>query len=117
MTTTDRTTLVTGATGQQGGATARHLLAGGRHVRALELAGDEPAPHHIASAIGRATGHDVAVPVPARPGPGGTTSFHGWQADIPALRTLHPGLLNFATWLSKEGKALLEKHLRHADDR
>ncbi|MGS2646790.1 NmrA family NAD(P)-binding protein [Streptosporangium sp. LJ11] len=35
MTTTDRTILVTGATGQQGGATTRHLLADGWHVRAL----------------------------------------------------------------------------------
>ena len=36
MTTTDdRPILVTGATGQQGGATARHLLAAGRRVRAL----------------------------------------------------------------------------------
>ncbi len=34
-TTTERPILVTGATGQQGGATARHLLAAGRRVRAL----------------------------------------------------------------------------------
>ncbi|MFC7381840.1 NmrA/HSCARG family protein [Sphaerisporangium rhizosphaerae] len=85
--------------------------------RVLELAGDELTPHQIASAIGRATGHDVAVPVPARGGPGGTTSFCDWQADIPALRTIHPGLLDFGTWLSREGKALLEKHYQHVGHR
>jgi uncharacterized protein YbjT (DUF2867 family) len=85
--------------------------------RALELAGDELTPHQIALAIGRATGHDVAVPVPARGGPGGTTSFCDWQADIPALRTFHPGLLDFGTWLSREGKALLEKHFQNVGRR
>ncbi|HEU5129845.1 MAG TPA: NmrA family NAD(P)-binding protein, partial [Glycomyces sp.] len=35
MTRQDRTILVTGATGKQGGATARRLLAGGWTVRAL----------------------------------------------------------------------------------
>ncbi len=35
MNTNDKTVLVTGATGNQGGATARHLLADGWHVRAL----------------------------------------------------------------------------------
>ncbi|MFD8820453.1 NmrA family NAD(P)-binding protein, partial [Streptomyces sp. NPDC059627] len=33
--TTDRLVVVTGATGRQGGATARRLLAAGRPVRAL----------------------------------------------------------------------------------
>ncbi|KAA2266973.1 NmrA/HSCARG family protein [Solihabitans fulvus] len=35
MPSSQKTVLVTGATGQQGGAAARHLLAGGWHVRAL----------------------------------------------------------------------------------
>src|SRR5688500_12247293 len=35
MTTSNRTILVLGATGRQGGATVRHLLAKGWHVRAL----------------------------------------------------------------------------------
>jgi hypothetical protein len=26
---------------------------------------------------------------------------HGYDADIPALRTLHPGLMTFETWLRK----------------
>ena len=28
---------------------------------------------------------------------------HGYAADIPALRKLHPGLLTFETWLRKTG--------------
>jgi hypothetical protein len=35
-------------------------------------------------------------------------SFAGWQADIPALRVLHPGLMDFATWLAREGAAKFE---------
>lgn len=48
--TSKRTILVTGATGQQGGATARRLLADGWHVRALtrDIAG--PAARALASA-------------------------------------------------------------------
>lgn len=38
-----RTVLVTGATGKQGGATARHLLRRGFHVRALTRSPDRPA--------------------------------------------------------------------------
>ncbi|MGP4099730.1 NmrA/HSCARG family protein [Nonomuraea sp. KM90] len=85
--------------------------------RVLELAGDELAPHRIASAIGRATGHDVALPAPPPGGPGGTTSFCDWQADIPALRKLHPGLLDFGGWLSRAGKPLLDKHFQGHDHR
>jgi uncharacterized protein YbjT (DUF2867 family) len=39
----DNTILVTGATGRQGGATARHLLTGGWRVRALARDPDKPA--------------------------------------------------------------------------
>jgi hypothetical protein len=45
------------------------------------------------------------------------TSFGGWHADIPALRRLHPALLDFDTWLAREGKALLENHFREAGHR
>ncbi|MEH1164373.1 NmrA/HSCARG family protein [Micromonospora sp. CPCC 205539] len=50
MTTTARTILVTGATGQQGGTTARHLLAGGWHVRALVRDPGSAAATSLASA-------------------------------------------------------------------
>jgi hypothetical protein len=33
---------------------------------------------------------------------------HGCKADIPALRKLHPGLMDFDTWLEKEGKTKIE---------
>jgi len=45
----DRTVLVTGATGNQGGATARHLLAGGWRVRALVRDGTAPAAAALAA--------------------------------------------------------------------
>lgn len=48
MTAHDKTVLVTGATGNQGGATARRLLAGGWRVRALVR--DETAPAAVALA-------------------------------------------------------------------
>ncbi|GAB3959029.1 NmrA/HSCARG family protein [Actinoallomurus acanthiterrae] len=49
-TTTDRTVLVTGATGNQGGATARHLLAAGWRVRALVRDETSPAAVTLADA-------------------------------------------------------------------
>ncbi|MFE9575865.1 NmrA family NAD(P)-binding protein [Nocardia sp. NPDC006044] len=88
--------LVTGATGQQGGATARRLLADGRAVRALvrdpsapaaralaaagaELAvGDFDAPGTLPAALAGATAL-FAVP-PAAHGP------QGWDVDLEARR-------------------------------
>jgi uncharacterized protein YbjT (DUF2867 family) len=48
--THDKTVLVTGATGNQGGATARHLLAGGWRVRALVRDDTTPAAAELATA-------------------------------------------------------------------
>lgn len=48
--TSRRTILVTGATGQQGGATARRLLSDGWHVRALTRDITGPTAHALASA-------------------------------------------------------------------
>ncbi|MGW9211665.1 NmrA/HSCARG family protein [Embleya sp. NPDC055664] len=45
-----KTVLVTGATGNQGGATSRHLLAGGWHVRALVRDDTTPAARALAAA-------------------------------------------------------------------
>jgi uncharacterized protein YbjT (DUF2867 family) len=45
-----RTIVVTGATGQQGGATARHLLAEGWRVRALTRDVTKPAARTLAAA-------------------------------------------------------------------
>jgi len=50
MDTDGKTVLVTGATGNQGGATARHLLAGGWRVRALVRDDTAPAAAALAAA-------------------------------------------------------------------
>ncbi|MFE0632264.1 NmrA/HSCARG family protein [Streptomyces sp. NPDC058864] len=84
--------------------------------RAIELAGDELTVDQMVSAITRATGRPV-------PRPGGhrqsgsrrtaagarkpTFSFNGWQADIAALRARRPELMDFETWLAREGRAML----------
>ncbi|MEQ4206288.1 NmrA/HSCARG family protein [Actinopolymorpha sp. B9G3] len=74
--------------------------------KAIEIAGDELTGHELVAAISQATGHPItgdALPLPPE-----TQSFGGWQADIPALRTLHPGLMDFDSWLATEGKAKLK---------
>ena len=50
MNKSDKTIVVTGATGQQGGATARHLLAKGWKVRALTRDPNKPAAQALAAA-------------------------------------------------------------------
>jgi uncharacterized protein YbjT (DUF2867 family) len=50
------TVLVTGATGQQGGALARLLLANGRHIRALTRKADSPAANEL-----RSRGAELAI--------------------------------------------------------
>lgn len=83
--------------------------------QALEIAGDEMTLPQVAAAISRATGAAVtyrAIPREALTGPdpdaraGYEFANHrgGWQADIPALRELHPPLMDLDTWLRTEGK-------------
>ena len=48
MSNSDKLIVVTGATGQQGGATARHLLAQGFRVRALVRDPNKPAAEALA---------------------------------------------------------------------
>ena len=50
MTTSNRTILVLGATGRQGGATVRHLLGKGWHVRALTRDPNQPAAQALREA-------------------------------------------------------------------
>jgi uncharacterized protein YbjT (DUF2867 family) len=94
--------------------------------QAIELAGDELSLDQLLSAITRATGRDVAAiagrtladsSTAEREFTAMSASFCGWRADTPALRRLHPALLDFDSWLAKEGKPLLEQHFREADDR
>ncbi len=53
MDTQDKTIVVTGATRNQGGATARYLLADGWHVRALVRDDTTPAAAALAAARSR----------------------------------------------------------------
>lgn len=83
---------------------------------AIELAGDELTMPQIVTAISRVTGHPVTYqPIPREALQGRdpdalagwiiANEKGGWQADIPALRTRHPDLMTFDTWLDREGKA------------
>jgi nucleoside-diphosphate-sugar epimerase len=69
---------VTGATGQQSGVVARKLLADGWKVRPLKRGTDKPAAFNFFNG-------------------------KGYNADIPALRKLYPGLLTLEQWLRKNG--------------
>jgi uncharacterized protein YbjT (DUF2867 family) len=79
--------------------------------KAVEIAGDSLTGPQVADAFTRATGQPVRfVEQPLEQ----VRSFnaemadmfawfndHGYAADIPALRKLHPGLMTFETWLPK----------------
>jgi uncharacterized protein YbjT (DUF2867 family) len=87
--------------------------------RTLELAGDELTREQVVAAIERATGQELHLPpipqeVLQRLGADlddldQAKNFGGWQADIPALRALHPSLLTFPAWLEHEGKTQFER--------
>lgn len=94
--------------------------------KAIELAGDELTLDQIVTAIGRATGrtlplspgHKEPVAPSAVVGEAeGTFSFCGWQADIPALRAQYPTLMDFDTWLAREGKSMIEALLDRTEAR
>ncbi|WP_433246392.1 NmrA/HSCARG family protein [Streptosporangium sp. CA-135522] len=83
--------------------------------KAIEIAGDELTRQQLVTAIEEAVGRALPIAPASREKPteagadGGnaarTESLGGWQADIPALRALHPDLMDFATWLDREGGA------------
>ncbi len=90
--------------------------------KTIELVGDAPTPPQIAASISRAIGRTISyVQTPiellrqqnaeiAR-----ACEFlneNHSTVDIAALRKLHPGLMDFETWLQKEGKAQFAT-LRH----
>jgi uncharacterized protein YbjT (DUF2867 family) len=89
--------------------------------KAMELAGDELTADQIAVAITRT----VRRPIPALDllvssksdlrelGTREFVRFGGWQADIEALRALHPKLMTFDAWLKQGGAALIENLLKH----
>ncbi|MEV0292980.1 NmrA family NAD(P)-binding protein [Nocardia sp. NPDC050710] len=84
------------------------------HGRTLELASDSGTPVDAAAAVGRAIGQPVRyreiseAEADALGAQIGNTwrlirETGGWQADIPALREIHPGLRTLDTWLAESG--------------
>ncbi|MEU7852932.1 NmrA/HSCARG family protein [Nonomuraea sp. NPDC049141] len=83
---------------------------------ALELAGDQLTMTEIVAAMEQAIGQPIAYQAIPREAlldkdPDALAGYEfanhggGWHADIPALRKAHPGLMDFATWLTREGTA------------
>lgn len=81
--------------------------------KTIELAGDELTETQIADTFTKVIGRPVQL-VPPQPGNGWASpeeaeamfnffNGEGYDADIPALRKLHPGLLNFEQYLRKNG--------------
>lgn len=81
--------------------------------RAIELAGDDLTEDEVAAVFSRVTGRTVTVD---RSQPEGAPepdaemvamikwfNEHGYQADIDALRKIHPGLKNLETWAAEAG--------------
>jgi len=94
--------------------TALALANPGEYVgKTIELAGDALTESQLADTFTRVIGRPVKLTMPA--GEGGRLSdeemtamfnfFNGeaYDADIPALRKLHPGLLTFEQYLRKNG--------------
>ncbi|GAA2630437.1 NmrA/HSCARG family protein [Dactylosporangium fulvum] len=85
--------------------------------QALEIAGDELTPVRIAAAISQAIGRPLPymqIPIEQiRERNGHAAIAHEWfneqgyRADIPALRALYPGLMDFDTWLAREDAAAI----------
>jgi uncharacterized protein YbjT (DUF2867 family) len=88
--------------------------------KTIEIAGDVLTPLQIVAAISRVTGH----PIPYDQIPIETLRQQnvqiaraidflnevGYTTDIAALRQQHPGLVDFDTWLKKEGQAKFALH-------
>ena len=83
----------------------------------LEIAGDEMTRDQLVAAMNRALGRTLNTdPVPREllvqlgldaERVDQSTETGGWQADIPALRELYPGLKDFESWLAAGGAAQL----------
>jgi uncharacterized protein YbjT (DUF2867 family) len=86
--------------------------------KAIAIAGDALPPPQTAAALSRVTGRHVPyVQIPIEVVRAQSEDYAdavdflnnkgGYGADIPAVRMLHPGLMDFGTWLDKHGKAKL----------
>lgn len=84
--------------------------------RTIELASDELTMPEIVRAMERALRQPITYRHIPREAPAGRDTDAvagydfanhggGWHADIDALRREHPGLMDFATWLDREGTA------------
>lgn len=80
--------------------------------KTIELAGDALTESQLADTFAKVIGRPVELTPPSGGGWGdpeeaaaGFNFFNGeaYDADIPALRRLHPGLLTFEQWLRKNG--------------
>jgi uncharacterized protein YbjT (DUF2867 family) len=81
--------------------------------KTVELAGDELTEDQVAEAFSRVIGRPVQVAAPSRPvGAGASPEMEamnrffqgkGYDADIPALRRIYPGLHTFEQWLRETG--------------
>ncbi|MFK0258572.1 NmrA/HSCARG family protein [Streptomyces sp. NPDC090445] len=93
--------------------------------RAVSLAGDELTPVQIASAIGEALGMPlpyVQIPIDAIRALSEDFAYanewlngHGYRADIPATREIHPGTMDFRMWLERTGASQIAAFLDSAD--
>ncbi|MFB7355729.1 NmrA/HSCARG family protein [Streptomyces gardneri] len=92
--------------------------------REVSLAGDEIAPVRIAAAIGKALGIPlpyVQVPIEAIRALSEDFAYanewlntRGYRADIPATRRIHPGTMDFDTWLERTGASRIAAFLDSA---
>jgi uncharacterized protein YbjT (DUF2867 family) len=86
--------------------------------KTIEIAGDALTPPQVAIAISRALGHSmpyVQVPIETiRQQNADVAHVYDFvnagdlQADVSLLRQRYPDLMDFSTWLDKDGKALLQ---------
>ncbi|WP_426502994.1 NmrA/HSCARG family protein [Dactylosporangium sp. McL0621] len=87
--------------------------------RTIDIAGDALTPVEIAAAISRVTVRTIPyrqIPIEAirRQNPAAARAFDflndegGYQVDIAAVRSVHPGLLDFDAWLDRHGRKLFD---------
>ncbi|WP_329389532.1 NmrA/HSCARG family protein [Streptomyces sp. NBC_01351] len=92
--------------------------------RAVSLAGDELTPVQIAAAIGQALGRPlpyVRIPIDRIRALSEDFAYAnewlnelGYRADIPATRAVHPGTMDFHTWLERTGASRIAEFLESA---
>ncbi|MBL7628788.1 NmrA family NAD(P)-binding protein [Frankia sp. CN6] len=92
--------------------------------RTIDVAGDELTPVQITAAISEATGRPLSyaqIPIEAVRQVSADLAYavawqneHGWRADIPTTRQIHPDLMDFRTWLARTGGAQISGFLASA---